>query len=97
MVLVIRKSHSIVLLQMKYILFISFSLSMAVVEIDAFHWWFFIWASVMYQGCLERASVSVNKQKRTTKYCTEQKNLFCEAIMSTHAHEAFLGSFSIGL
>lgn len=47
MALVIRESHSIVLLQMKYILLISFSLLMAVIEIDAFHWWFFIWASVM--------------------------------------------------
>lgn len=56
----IRQSDSIVLLQMKYILLISFSLLMAIIEMDSFKQWYFIWTSVMYQGCFERASISVN-------------------------------------
>lgn len=42
MALVIRESHSIMLLRMKYILFISFSVLMAVIEVDAFNLWFLL-------------------------------------------------------
>lgn len=71
----ISESHSIVLLQMKYILLISFSLLMTIIEIDPFNQWYFLWASVMYQRFFERAGVSVKKQNDVGR-CV---NLFCES------------------